>query len=161
MDDEIYNDYLLVMPSGNCKGFNDLESAKAYINIYYERRFDHTIHHDGYNDATEVGGEDPRANIFTQLGVEEGKCEVYKTEEFVEKLKEELIFDEEKEEVISKLCEAKIDFNIYEYNLDAILAQIEEINVMENYGEHDWKMHLNFELLEKIIKIQHIKIINL
>lgn len=137
MDNEIYNDYLLVMPSGNCKGFNDLESIKAYINIYYERKFDHTIHQDGYNDATEIGGEDPRANIFTQLGVEEGKCEVYKTEEFVEKLKEELIFDEEKEEVISKLCEAKIDFNIYEYNLDTILAQIEEINVMENYGEHD------------------------
>lgn len=137
MDNEIYNDYLLVMPSGNCKGFNDLESIKAYINIYYERKFDHTLHQDGYNDATEIGGEDPRANIFTQLGVEEGKCEVYKTEEFVEKLKEELIFDEEKEEVISKLCEAKIDFNIYEYNLDTILAQIEEINVMENYGEHD------------------------
>jgi len=137
MDNEIYNDYLLVMPSGNCKGFNDLESTKAYINIYYERKFDHTLHQDGYNDATEIGGEDPRANVFTQLGVQEGKCEVYKTEELVEKLKEELIFDEEKEEVVSKLCEAKIDLNIYEYSLDAILAQIEEINVMENYGEHD------------------------
>ena len=137
MDNEIYNDYLLVMPSGNCKGFNDLESTKAYINIYYERKFDQTLHQDGYNDATEIGGEDPRANVFTQLGVQEGKCEVYKTEELVEKLKEELIFDEEKEEVISKLCEAKIDLNIYEYSLDAILAQIEEINVMENYGEHD------------------------
>ncbi|BCZ44169.1 hypothetical protein psyc5s11_02360 [Clostridium gelidum] len=137
MDKEIYNDYLLVMPSGNCKGFNDLESTKAYINMYYERKFDQTLHQDGYNDATEIGGEDPRANVFTQLGVQEGKCEVYKTEELVEKLKEELIFDEEKEEVVSKLCEAKIDLNIYEYSLDAILAQIEEINVMENYGEHD------------------------
>ena len=74
-------------------------------------------------------------NVFTQLGVEEGKCEVYKTEDFIEKLKEELVFDEEKEEVISKLSEAKINFNIYEYSLDEILAQIEEINVMEDYGE--------------------------
>ena len=135
MDNEIYNDYLLVMPSGNCKGFNDLEGAKAYINIYYERRFDDTLHEDGYNDATEIGGDDPRLNVFTQLGVEEGKCEVYKTEEFIEKLKEELVFDEEKEEVISKLSEAKIDFNIYDYSLDEILAHIEEINVMENYGD--------------------------
>jgi len=38
--------------------------------------------------------------------------------------------------VISKLSEAKIDFNIYEYRLDEILEQIEEINVMEDYGEN-------------------------
>jgi hypothetical protein len=137
MENEIYNDYLLVMPSGNCRGFNDLESTKAYINIYYERKFDNTLQQDGYNDATEVGGEDPRANIFTRLGVEEGKCKVYKTEEFIKKLKEELVFDEEKDEMISKLSEAKIELNIYDYRLDEILAQIEEINVMEDYGEHD------------------------
>ena len=135
MDKEIYNDYLLVMPSGNCKGFNDLEGVKAHINIYYERRLDDTLHEDGYNDATEIGGNDPRMNVFTQLGVEEGKCEVYKTEELIEKIKEELVFDEEKEEVISKLSEAKINLNIYEYSLDKILAHIEEINVMETYGE--------------------------
>ena len=135
MEMEIYNDYLLVMPSGNCKGFNDLEGVKAHINVYYERRLDDTLHEDGYNDATEIGGNDPRMNVFTQLGVEEGKCEVYKTEELIEKIKEELVFDEEKEEVISKLSEAKINLNIYEYSLDKILAHIEEINVMETYGE--------------------------
>ena len=135
MEREIYNDYLLIMPSGNCKGFNDLEGAKAYINIYYERKLDDTLHEDGYNDITEMGGDEPRLNVFTQLGVEEGKCEVYKTEEFIEKLNEELVFDEEKEEVISKLSEAKISFNIYDYSLDGILAQIEEIDVMESYGD--------------------------
>lgn len=135
MGKEIYNDYLLVMPSGNCKGFNDLEGVKAHINVYYERKLDDTIHEDGYNDATEIGGNDPRMNVFTQLGVEEGKCEVYKTEEFIERINEELVFDEEKEEVISKLSEAKVDFNIYEYSLDEVLSHIEEINVMENYGE--------------------------
>jgi len=135
MDNEIYNDYLLVMPSGNCKGFNDLESAKAYINIYYERKIDESLHEDGYNDGTEIGGDKPRKNICTQLGVKEGKCEVYKTEDFVGKLSKELVFEEEKEEVISKLSEAKIDFNIYDYGLDEILANIEELDVMEAYGD--------------------------
>ena len=135
MENEIYNDYLLVMPNGDCKGFNDLEGVKAHINIYYERKIDDVVHEDGYNDATEIGGNDPRLNVFTQLGVKEGKCEVYKTEEFIEKLRNELVFDEEKEEVISKLSEAKINFNIYDYSLDGILANIEEVNVMENYGE--------------------------
>jgi len=135
MDNEAYNEYLLIMPSGNCRGFNDVESAKAYINIYYERKFDGVIHKDGYNDATESGGDEPRLNVFTQLGVEEGKCEIYKTEEFVEILKDELIFDEDKEEIISKLSEAKIDFNIYDYGLDEILSHINELNVMEDYGD--------------------------
>ena len=135
MNNEIYNDYLLVMPSGNCKGFNDLESAKAYINIYYERKIDESLHEDGYNDATEIGGEKPRENICTQLGVKEGKCEVYKTEDFIGKLREELVFEEEKEEVISKLSEAKIDLNIYDYGLDEILAKIEELDIMETYGD--------------------------
>jgi len=135
MNTEAYNEYLLIMPSGNCKGFNDVESAKAYINIYYERKFDGVIHKDGYNDATESGGDEPRLNVFTQLGVEEGKCEIYKTEEFVEILKDELIFDEDKEEIISKLSEAKIDFNIYDYGLDEILSHIDELNVMEDYGD--------------------------
>ncbi len=135
MNNEIYNEYILVMPSGNCKGVNDLESAKAYINIYYERKLDNTFDKDSYNDATEIGGEKPRKNVFTQLGVEEGKCQVYRTEDFIEKFKEESVFDEEKEEVISKLSQAKINFNIYDYGLDKILAQTEEINIMENYGD--------------------------
>ncbi|OOM82458.1 hypothetical protein CLPUN_01600 [Clostridium puniceum] len=135
MDREIYNDYLLIMPSGSCKGFNDLEGVKAYINLYYEKRFDDTLHEDGYNDATESGGDDPRLNVFTQLGVEEGKCEVYRTQDFVEILDNELIFEEDKEEIISKLSEAKIKLNIYDYGLDEILAHIQEVDVMEDFGE--------------------------
>lgn len=134
MYDEPYNEYLLIFPSGNCKGFNDIEGAKAYINMYYELRFDDVLHKDGFNDGTEIGGDEPRLNVFTQLGVEEGKCEVYKTQEFIEILKNELIFEEDKEEVISKLCEAKINFNIYDYGLDELLAHIQEVEYMEDFG---------------------------
>lgn len=135
MNKEPYNEYLLVMPSGNCKGFNDIEGAKAYINIYYERRFDDSIHKDGFNDATEIGGDEPRLNVFTQLGVAEGKCEIYKMEDFIGIIMKELVFEEEKEEVISKLCEAKIDFNIYDYGLDELLAHIQEVECMEDFGD--------------------------
>lgn len=134
MYDEPYNEYLLIFPSGNCKGFNDIEGAKAYINMYYELKFDDVLHKDGFNDGTEIGGDEPRLNVFTQLGVEEGKCEVYKTQEFIEILKNELIFEEDKEEVISKLCEAKINFNIYDYGLDELLAHIQEVEYMEDFG---------------------------
>ena len=132
-----YNEYLLVMPSGTCKGFNDLNLAKAYINLYYERKIDSDLSEDGYNDATEIGAEEPRRNIFTQLGVAEGKCEVYSIKSFIEKIEENLIFEQEKEEIISKLIQEKININIYEYSLDEILADVEVINMMETYGEPD------------------------
>ncbi|WP_026886632.1 hypothetical protein [Clostridium beijerinckii] len=141
MDKEPYNEYLVVMPTGNCKGFNDIEGAKAYINIYYELRLDDVFHKDGYNDATEIGGDEYRYNVFTQLGAEEGaKCEIYKTASFIEEINKELVFEDEKEEIISRLCEAKINFNIYNYSLDTVLANIQEVEYMEDYGSKISKM---------------------
>ena len=137
MKKEPYNEYLLVFPSGNCKGFNDIEGAKAYINNYYERRLDNVFHKDGYNDATEIGGDEYRYNVFTQLGAEEGaKCEIYKTGAFIKEIDKELIFEDDKEEIISKLCEAKINFNIYDYSLDTVLANIQEVEYMEDFETH-------------------------
>lgn len=135
MEKEPYNEYILVFPSGNCKGFNDIEGAKAYINMYYELKYDDVLHKDGFNDATEIGGDEPRLNVFTQLGVEEGKCEIYKTEDFINIIGKEMIFEDDKEEVISKLCEAKIDFNIYDYSLDELLKNVQEIECMEDFGD--------------------------
>ena len=129
------NEYLLVMPNGDCVGFNDLKEAKAYINIYYERKIDEDIDEHDYNDTTEIGGGDSRQNVCTQLGVEEGKCEVYNMEEFINKLEEELVFDNEKDEIISKLMEEDLEINVYDYNLDMILADTDVIDMMEPYGE--------------------------
>ena len=39
MNSILYNTYLLVLPNGDSKGFNDLTLAKAYINRYYKRKF--------------------------------------------------------------------------------------------------------------------------
>lgn len=132
-----YNEYLLVMPNGNTKGFNDLELAKAYINLYYEKKIDDGILEEDYNDATERGAEEPRRNICTQLGVAEGKCEIYNLRDFINKLENELVFDSEKEEVISKLMGDKVEINLYEYGLDKILTDAENIDVIEPYGDPD------------------------
>lgn len=140
MDKEPYNEYLLVMPDGDCKGFNDLESAKAYINIYYERLIDEDLDERNdynYNDATDIGSDDTRINVCTQAGVYEGRCEVYNTQEIISKINDELVFDEEKREVIDELSEADINFNIYSYNLDLIISDVEPIDIMEPYGERD------------------------
>ena len=137
MNREPYNEFLLIMPEGTCKGFNDFESAKAYINIYYERAIDENIDDDDENDMTEIGSGDTRINICTKLGVEEGKCELYKTEEVINKISDELVFDTEKKEIVEKLCEADIDFNIYDNNLALLISDVEPIDIMETYGEID------------------------
>lgn len=135
MNKEPNNEYLLIMPDGDCKGFNDLESAKAYVNIYYERLIDENIDEDDYNDATEIGSGDTRIKICTELGVEDGKCELYNTEEVIDKIDEQLVFDAEKNEIIEKLCDAEINFNIYDNNLDLLISDVEPIDIMESYGE--------------------------
>ena len=135
MNEEPENEYLLIMPDGDCRGFNDLESAKSYVNIYYERLIDKNISDDDYNDATEIGSGDNRLKICTELGVEEGKCELYNMEDIIDKIDEELVFEAEKKEIIEKLCMSDIDFNVYDNNLDLIVSDVEPIDIMEPYGE--------------------------
>ncbi|GAB6170480.1 hypothetical protein JCM1393_29400 [Clostridium carnis] len=129
-----YNSYLLVLPNGDTKGFNDLELAKAYINRYYEEKILVYSNKDDYQDVTELVGQ-VRNNICQQLGVDEGECSVYNIEDFIERVREELIFDEEKEEIISKLLKENIQLNIYEYSLDRLLNDIEKITMIEPFGE--------------------------
>lgn len=129
-----YNEFILVMPDGDVKGFNDLDLAKAHINLYYENKIKEYSEEEEYNDSKEMVGE-TRLNICQHLGVEEGECMVYDLEDFLEKIREELVFDEEKEEVISKLIKEKIDLNIYDFGLDVILHDVKTIDIIEPFGE--------------------------
>lgn len=129
-----YNEFILVMPDGDVKGFNDLALAKAHINLYYEDKIKEYSEEEEYNDSKEMVGE-TRLNICQHLGVEEGECMVYDLEDFLEKIREELVFDDEKEEVISKLIKEKIDLNIYDFGLDVILHDVKTIDMIEPFGE--------------------------
>lgn len=130
-----YNEYLVVKPDGTCKGFTDYEGAKSYINLYYERFIDNKIGKNNYNDLTDIGGEAQRVNICIQAGSETGICRVYKIDNLIEKIKSQIVFEEEQEEIISRLIGKSIDLNINNYNLDLILADIESLDIMELYGE--------------------------
>lgn len=129
-----YYQYLLVMPNGNARGVNDLELAKAKINMYYEKQIDIYSHKDDYQDITELVGQ-VRNNLCQQVGVAEGEARVYDLAHFIDKLREELVFDEDKEEIISKLLERDININIYDYSLDNILCDVDIVQMIEPYGE--------------------------
>ena len=116
-------DYLLVMPSGNVRGFEDIESAKRYVNNYYYKDLI-----EDFDDISDV--------LSYKSGVEEGECRLYNTYNIIEKIQNEGIFQEEKEELISKLLSNKIDINIYDYGIDNIFTNSDSIDIMEPYGEY-------------------------
>lgn len=126
--------YLLVMPSGNIKGFDDLDTTKAYINLYYMQQVRNSDIITEVNDLTD-SSEQFINTVCQNLGVIEGECRVYKTNDIIEKIQEDIVFDEEKEELISKLLSKNININIYDFAIDNIFNDVEAINVMENYGE--------------------------
>lgn len=126
--------YLLVMPNGNVKGFNDLDTTKAYINLYYMQRVRNSTIITEVNDLTD-SSEQFINTVCQNLGVIEGECRVYNTDDIIKKLQEDIVFDEEKEEVISKLLKKDISLNIYDFSIDNIFNNVEAVDMMEPYGE--------------------------
>ena len=124
-------DYLLVMPSGNVRGFEDIESAKGYVNNYYYKKTISTDVIGAYKDLIE-DFDDISDVLSYKSGVEEGECRLYNTSS--DNL--DLESKEEKEELISKLLSNKIDINIYDYGIDNIFTNSDSTDIMEPYGEY-------------------------
>ena len=130
----ISNQYLLVMPSGNVKGFDDYGMAKAYINNYYYYKTRDNKVVATYDDLTN-DYDDIVDTICYKIGIEEGECKLYYTSDIVEKIQNSLVFDEDKEEVISKLIAPVVEFNVNDYAVDDIFQDVESIDIMEQYGD--------------------------
>ena len=78
-------DYLLVMPSGNVRGFEDIESAKGYVNNYYYKKTISTDVIGAYKDLIE-DFDDISDVLSYKSGVEEGECRLYNTYNIIEKI---------------------------------------------------------------------------
>lgn len=127
-------EYLLVMPSGNIIGFHEEGTAKAFVNNYYYYRTRNNNVVGAYEDLTE--DFDDIANVICyKIGVEEGECRLYNTVEIIEKIQSEVVFEEEKEEIISKLLSDNIELNTYDYAIDNVFTNTDSIDIMEPYGD--------------------------
>lgn len=54
-------------------------------------------------------------------GVNEGECRIYDLESVLEAIRNSSYFQDEKDELISKLLKEEITLNIYDYGIDNIL----------------------------------------
>jgi len=117
------NNYIVVEPSGDVKGFKELEDARGFVS---------SLSLDNILENTKVGKhatfdmyqEQDQKDLGTITGVDEGECRIYDLDEVVEKIRNEGYFESEKQELISKLLEEEVRLNVYEYGIDNILADL-------------------------------------
>lgn len=117
-----FNNYIVVMPSGDIKGFIEEERGRIFIRGYYADKVNEL------NDDQSMTSEDyatepiqATIDVCISLGAYEGDCTMYDLENFIDNIRNSGIFDEEKQELITKLMQEDIKFNVNDYGVDDIL----------------------------------------
>ena len=120
------NNYIVVMPDGKVIGFEDSDMAKAYINLYYQKKLEVYSNKVDFSDF-DITEEKVNETISRVVGVDEGLCNLYNIDDVINSIQESSIFEDEKSELIYKLRERKINLNINDYQVDDILINVDEI----------------------------------
>ncbi|GAA0773075.1 hypothetical protein GCM10008908_20660 [Clostridium subterminale] len=118
-----YHNYIVVTPNGDVLGFGEEDDARKYVAGYYVGKIEELS-----DDRSKVYvdyGTDPlqaSVDICTELGAYEGDCIIYDLDSFIENIQNSGIFEDEKEELILKLMQEKINLNINDYQIDNLLS---------------------------------------
>lgn len=116
--------YILVMPNKKVIAVEDMEYAKAYVNRYYERRLKEYLDKEEYREF-DITDPATRETLFIRIGGDEGEPMLYDTDSVIEGVRESSFFEDEKEEIITKLLTGDRELDAYKYNLDMVLIDIE------------------------------------
>lgn len=117
-----YHNYIVVTPNGDILGFGEEDDARKYVAGYYVGKIEELS-----DDRSKVYvdyGTDPlqaSVDICTELGAYEGDCIIYDLDSFIENIQNSGIFEDEKEELILKFMQEKINLNINDYQVDDLL----------------------------------------
>lgn len=125
------NSYILVMPNKNVIPIEDIEYARAYVNRYYERKIEECKCSKEYEEH-DLSNEKVREEVFRTMGNDEGEPMLYETDKVIEAVRESDFFEDEQEEIIAKLLVYDVELDAEKYSLDAILANIEPVELFEN-----------------------------
>ncbi len=114
------NDYVLLMPSGELRGYKDIDSARG--TIYQYDIVDMLEHvHSGADGEFDMYTEQNDVGIIE--GVENGECQIFNLDDFILKIQESGMFQDEKDEVISQLLKENINLNVYDLGLFNLLNE--------------------------------------
>lgn len=117
------NNYVVVEPSGDIKGFQELEDARGFVSSL---NLDNILEHTqvGKHAIADMYQEQDQKDLGTITGVYEGECRIYNLDNLIEKIRETAYFESEKQEIISKLLNKDIKINVYDYGIDDVLADV-------------------------------------
>lgn len=119
------NNYIIVLPNGEVKGFREENDAHKFFLGYYERRVnEHSENRELCYEDYSTQPIESSIEICIGLGVDEGDCTIYSLYDLINKIQESSIFDEEKQEIITKLMADNIKLNVYDYQIDNILPDV-------------------------------------
>lgn len=114
------NDYVLLMPSGELRGYKDIDSARGTIYEYdVLQMLEHV--HSGTEDEFDMYTQQDDVGIIE--GIENGECQIFNLDDFITKIQESGMFQDEKDEVISKLLQENININVYDLGLFNLLNE--------------------------------------
>lgn len=114
------NDYVLLMPSGELRGYKDIDSARGTIYEYDVLQMLEYVH-SGTEDEFDMYTQQNDVGIIE--GVENGECQIFNLDDFITKIQESGMFQDEKDEVISKLLQENININVYDLGLFNLLNE--------------------------------------
>lgn len=120
-----FNNYIVVMPTGAALGFVELSDARGYITTNYLGRI-LSIAHEGKYSYFDMTQERDMEDSGIIAGVYEGEAQIYDLDEFMEKVRESAMFQDEKDEIISELLKKDIHMNIRDLGLDGLLTEVEQ-----------------------------------
>ncbi|MEG1002225.1 hypothetical protein [Clostridium sp.] len=116
------DNYLIVFPDGEAVTFFDVEGCYAYRNRYYEERIKLNSEKNIYANY-DMYEEKAREDIARVIGAEEGEAKIYDLDSVIEEIQKSGAFDDEKEEIISKLMGENSKIQISDYGLDNVLLE--------------------------------------
>ena len=119
------NNYIVVEPTGNVVGFVELSDARSFISTVYLNRILEGAHKGRYSHF-DMYQEQDQKDYGILMGVYEGECQIYDLDDFIEKIRDSGMFQDEKDELISKLLKENINMNVNSYGLEEILTDVEE-----------------------------------
>lgn len=117
-----YHNYIVVTPNGDVLGFGEEDDARKYVAGYYVGKIEELsddrsmLYVDYSTDPLQAS-----VDICTELGAYGGDCIIYDLDSFIESIQNSGIFEDEKEELILKLMQEKINLNINDYQVDNLL----------------------------------------
>lgn len=122
------NNYIVVDPSGDIRGFVELSDARNYTSCYYlDNILEYRPRDVNNSKMFDVYLEEDQEALNYITGVNEGECRIFDLDSVIERVREDSYFQEEKDEIISKLLKENINLNIYDYGIDNIFVDVKQL----------------------------------